>query len=806
MNCFATGCTVAAFAFLSVISAPVAATAQERLCDTQYEDCRAPLLELIRRETAGIDVALWFIEDARYANELIKRHQAGVPVRVLVDLRANNSKRLNETILAQLRDGGIPMRHKFGGGDILHFKMMLFHGQNIVEFSKANFTDASFVPIIPNVNYFDEAVFFTDDDRITNSFRRRFDDLWIDTTAYADYANVVGPLVRSYPEYPIHASMNFPPVQNFSSRSVSRYDREMQAIDAIVYRVTDHRQADGMIRAVQRGAQVRLITEPTEYRNATRVWHAKHLDRMYMGGVTIRHRQHQGLMHQASVVMHGLGEVIFGSSNWTTTSAIWQDEHNFFYEPSLGKPWFFQWFADQFERKWTDEVNYGPFTPLPPDAPVNAAPSNGASGAGTSVTLKWDGGPWAHLYDIHFGTTPDPPLLASNRELGSPLAGQMETFTVTNLQPGTTYYWRIVGRTWAQLTKTGPVWSFTTAGTAPDSQTGPAPTTPYGGTAAAVPGTFQAENFDESGTAPAYYDTTAGNKASAYRATDVDIEATADSSGAFNVGWVKAGEWLKYTVNVSAGGTYTLETRVAAYGTGGRFRVEVDGVDATGPISVPNTGGWQVWQTIRTSIALTAGTRVLRVVFDTAGTGGSVGNFNWFRLTGTSTGTTEEPATKSQAYGGTPPELPGVVQAENFDEGTQGTTYYDVSAGNSGGVYRSTDVDITATTDTSGNGYGLGWARVGEWLKYSVNVTETRQYTVDIRLANVGNGGAFRMEIDGVDVTGSINVPNTGGWDTWQTVSVPMALTQGKHVLRLVMVASNVENSSVGNFEYFRFR
>jgi hypothetical protein len=67
-------------------------TGQERLCDTQHEDCRAPLIELIRNERVVIDVALWFIEDSRYVTELINRRNAGVPVRVLVDTRANASK------------------------------------------------------------------------------------------------------------------------------------------------------------------------------------------------------------------------------------------------------------------------------------------------------------------------------------------------------------------------------------------------------------------------------------------------------------------------------------------------------------------------------------------------------------------------------------------------------------------------------------------------------------------------------------------------------------------------------------------
>ena len=57
---------------------------------------------------------------------------------------------------------------------------------------------------------------------------------------------------------------------------------------------------------------------------------------------------------------------------------------------------------------------------------------------------------------------------------------------------------------------------------------------------------------------------------------------------------------------------------MASAGPGGAFHVEVDGIDVTGPMMVPNTGGWQTWQTIsRPGIPLTAGPHVLRVVFDT---------------------------------------------------------------------------------------------------------------------------------------------------------------------------------------------
>src|SRR2546422_11335154 len=101
------------FAILVTLALPLGAAAQqERLCDTQFEDCRAPLIDLIRHETVGIDVAFWFLEDDRYRTELVNRFNAGVPVRVVVDQRANATKRQNAEELGYFRHSGIPMREK----------------------------------------------------------------------------------------------------------------------------------------------------------------------------------------------------------------------------------------------------------------------------------------------------------------------------------------------------------------------------------------------------------------------------------------------------------------------------------------------------------------------------------------------------------------------------------------------------------------------------------------------------------------------------------------------------------------------
>ena len=86
-------------------------------------------------------------------------------------------------------------------------------------------------------------------------------------------------------------------------------------------------------------------------------------------------------------------------------------------------------------------------------------------------------------------------------------------------------------------------------------------------------------------------------------------------------------------MNVSRAATYTLDVRVASSGAGGTFHIEVNGVNKTGAITVPNTGGWQTWKTIsKTGVALAAGTQVIRVVMDSIGASGSVANFNWFAI------------------------------------------------------------------------------------------------------------------------------------------------------------------------------
>ncbi len=79
-----------------------------------------------------------------------------------------------------------------------------------------------------------------------------------------------------------------------------------------------------------------------------------------------------------------------------------------------------------------------------------------------------------------------------------------------------------------------------------------------------MPGTVQAENYDTGGQGTAYNVTSINGSANSYRSDGVDLEATTDTGGGYDLGWTAAGQWFKYTVNVATAGTYTVGLRLAA--------------------------------------------------------------------------------------------------------------------------------------------------------------------------------------------------------------------------------------------------
>lgn len=124
---------------------------------------------------------------------------------------------------------------------------------------------------------------------------------------------------------------------------------------------------------------------------------------------------------------------------------------------------------------------------------------------------------------------------------------------------------------------------------------------------------IEAEDYVTGGQGISYYDTTKKNFGGAYRNDPVDIQATSDVGGGFNVGWTDAGEWLTYDFTVSESGLYNLVARVASGKDGiHSFNVTVDGQTET--FEFDKTGDWQTWQNVDAEdLNLSAGSQQLRV-------------------------------------------------------------------------------------------------------------------------------------------------------------------------------------------------
>ncbi len=123
------------------------------------------------------------------------------------------------------------------------------------------------------------------------------------------------------------------------------------------------------------------------------------------------------------------------------------------------------------------------------------------------------------------------------------------------------------------------------------------------------------------------------------------------------------------------------------------------------------------------------------------------------------------------------------VQAQSYNN------FEDSDVGNNGGQFSNDDVDFEATSDTGGE-YNLGWTVAGEWLEYTIDVSSAT-YSVDARVASEVGRGQFRLDVDGQTLE-SPTLPNTGGWQAFQTVDVgSLKLSSGQHTLRLTILGGD---------------
>ncbi|MDR7089617.1 family 16 glycosylhydrolase [Cellvibrio fibrivorans] len=118
-----------------------------------------------------------------------------------------------------------------------------------------------------------------------------------------------------------------------------------------------------------------------------------------------------------------------------------------------------------------------------------------------------------------------------------------------------------------------------------------------------------------------------------------------------------------------------------------------------------------------------------------------------------------------------------VFQAENYNY------YYDSTTGNTGGAYRTDNVDIEKTLDTNG-GFNLGWITANEWLTYSnLVIPSSGSYTINLRVASP-TGARVALDLNAGSIyLGSVPISATNGWQNWKTVSFTTTIAAGTYQL-----------------------
>ena len=110
----------------------------------------------------------------------------------------------------------------------------------------------------------------------------------------------------------------------------------------------------------------------------------------------------------------------------------------------------------------------------------------------------------------------------------------------------------------------------------------------------------------------------------------IQTEVTTDTGGGSNVGYTETGDWMAYNnINFPTTGSYLIEYRVASGVAGGRLSSDLNGgTIILGNVDIPNTGGWQNWQTITQTVSVNAGTYNFGIYIQNTGM-----NINWIRIT-----------------------------------------------------------------------------------------------------------------------------------------------------------------------------
>ena len=295
-----------------------------------------------------------------------------------------------------------------------------------------------------------------------------------------------------------------------------------------------------------------------------------------------------------------------------------------------------------------------------------------------------------------------------------------------------------------------------------------------------LPGTIFAQDYNDGGQGVGYSISAAVAGGTAYRPDGTNLVSTTDTSygGGLNLTGLSTGDQLNYTVDVLTGGTYDLSARVSSTTGTGRFQVLVDGVPAGGVIPVTSSDG--SWVSVADNgVNIPAGAHT--ITFTVVSAGFDLRYFTASRINEISSG--------------------AVIQAEDFGAGGEGVGYHDANPGNSNstydgrqltGYYRGGDVDIQPSSfqTSQADNYDIGSTDNGEWLRYDIHTATAGTFDVGARVASGWTSGKIQYALDSTSnivSPSTVEVPNTGGWETWMDETQPIAIPAGTHALYVLI-------------------
>ena len=232
----------------------------------------------------------------------------------------------------------------------------------------------------------------------------------------------------------------------------------------------------------------------------------------------------------------------------------------------------------------------------------------------------------------------------------------------------------------------------------------------------------------------------------------IQTENTSDAGGGMNVAWQDDNDWMDYSVNVEAASTYTVNFRVASMFSGAQFQLRRPDGTVLATVTVPNTGSFQTWETVSAQITLPAGQQNFRIYTSRANGGW---NINWWELASNGTSSSPESFAPSSQK----------IEAEQYNS--------------------MNGIQVENTSD-AGGGENVAWQDDNDWMDYSVNISSSGLHTKNFRVATMFNGPQFQLRNANGAVLATVNVPNTGWFQTWQTVSIQVTLPAGQQTLRIV--------------------